>query len=264
MKYGFIGCGNMGGVLARCAAKAVDPGEIALCSASGETALRLAGELGASGAAAEEIASGCAFIVLGVKPGTVPKVLEQISPVLAKRGGGFTIVSMAAGVSIRGIKDAAGDWPVIRMMPNTPSGVGEGIIAYSVSPEVDKETEEEFLRVFSGAGVLDRVDEGLMDAVSAISGCAPAFVYMFIEALADGAVECGMPRAKALMYAGQTVLGSAAMVLRSGRHPEALKDEVCSPGGATIAGVHALEEAGFRGASMEAVCAAFRRVRQLG
>ena len=111
------------------------------------------------------------------------------------------------------------------------------------------------------AGVLDRVDESLIDAASALSGCGPAYVYMFANALADGAVECGLPRDKAARYAAQTLVGSARLILESEKHPEQLKDEVCSPGGTTIAGVHALENAGFRGAVMDAVKAAFDKTK---
>ena len=135
---------------------------------------------------------------------------------------------------------------MIRIMPNTPASVGEGMIQYC-SSNVTAEEEEAFCRLMAPAGRLDPVPESLMDAASCVSGCGPAWVYQFIEALADGGVACGLPRVKAQEYAAQMVLGSAKMVLESGKHPGELKDAVCSPGGSTIQGVRVLEERGFRG-----------------
>ena len=122
----------------------------------------------------------------------------------------------------------------------------------------------DFEAMMEHSGVVDRIDEKLIDAASAVSGCGPAYAYMFIEALADGGVKCGLPRAKAIRYAAQMLLGSAEMVLQSGKHPELLKDEVCSPGGSTIAGVAALEEHGFRSACIDAVDAAYEKTKKLG
>ncbi|GHU08837.1 hypothetical protein FACS1894151_05460 [Spirochaetia bacterium] len=153
--------------------------------------------------------------------------------------------------------------PVIRIMPNTPALIGEGMIAYTFSPEVPNNRAAQAEQIFSAAGKIDRVDEHLLDAVTALSGSAPAFVYMFIEALADGGVRAGLPRDKALAYAAQTVLGAAAMVRDTGRHPGELKDMVTSPAGTTIAGVNALENGAFRGTVMNAVEAAYRRAVDL-
>ena len=122
----------------------------------------------------------------------------------------------------------------------------------------------DFEAMMENSGVVDRIDEKLIDAASAVSGCGPAYAYMFIEALADGGVKCGLPRAKAIRYAAQVLLGSAEMVLQSGKHPELLKDEVCSPGGSTIAGVAALEAHGFRSACIDAVDAAYEKTKKLG
>ena len=118
--------------------------------------------------------------------------------------------------------------------------------------------------ILSATGRVERLEEGLMDAFSAVAGCGPAFLYPYIEALADGGVKCGLPRARAIRYAAQMLAGSAEMVLQSGKHPEQLKDDVCSPGGSTIAGVDALEQRGFRGSCIAAVDAAFEKTRQLG
>ena len=171
------------------------------------------------------------------------------------------IISIAAGISIDKLKEITGSSRIIRVMPNTPALVGEGMILYDcldVSPEMEKA----FLHAFSGAGKLDKIPEEKIDAASALSGCGPAFVYAFAEALADGAVECGVPRDKASEYAAQTLYGAAKMLLTYG-HPADLKDAVCSPGGTTIAGIHALEHAGFRGATMDAITAAYKRTLEL-
>ena len=146
-------------------------------------------------------------------------------------------------------------------MPNTPVALGAGMILYATA-DVSAEKETEFLQAFAKAGLFDKIPEEKIDAGSALSGCGPAFVYAFAEALADGGVECGVPRDKAALYAAQTLLGAAQMLLEFG-HPADLKDAVCSPGGTTIAGIHALEDAGFRGAAMSAVTAAYQRTLEL-
>jgi len=171
---------------------------------------------------------------------------------------------MAAGLTIARIRElAGGNYPVIRIMPNTPASIGEGMILYACSDDVTKTEEKVFLEAMSGAGRLSSLPESQMDAGSAVSGCGPAFVDLFLEALADGGVACGLPRAQAMEYAAQMVLGSAKLVLESGKHPGELKDAVCSPGGTTIQGVRTLEEAGFRGAVMDAVIAAYERTLEL-
>jgi pyrroline-5-carboxylate reductase len=149
-------------------------------------------------------------------------------------------------------------------MPNTPALISKGMIALAASPEVPAEKITELEKILKGAGDVDRLDERYLDAVTALSGSGPAFVYIFIEALADGGVRAGLPRDKALRYAAQTVLGSAAMVQETGKHPGELKDMVTSPGGTTIAGVAALENGAFRGTVMQAVEAAWRRSTELG
>jgi pyrroline-5-carboxylate reductase len=149
-------------------------------------------------------------------------------------------------------------------MPNTPALISLGVIALAASPEVPSERLDALEGLLGRAGIVDRIEERYMDAVTGLSGSGPAFVYLFIEALADGGVRAGLPRDKALRYAAQTVLGAAAMVRETGRHPGELKDMVTSPGGTTIAGVAALESGAFRGTVMNAVEAAFRRSVELG
>lgn len=262
--FGFIGSGNMGGALASAAAKALDPQCIYLADHSWEKAHTLAARLGAQ-AADNEAAANCGFVFLGVKPQVMPELLASLKPILAGRTDDFILVSMAAGVRISHIQAMLGAaYPIIRIMPNTPVCVGEGVLLYDAAENVPQEALEFFTHAMSGAGRLDRLPERLIDAGSAVSGCGPAFADLFLEALSDGGVACGLPRDKAYLYAAQMLLGSAKLALETGTHPGALKDAVCSPGGSTIAGVRALEQAAFRAAVMEAVESAYRRTKELG
>jgi pyrroline-5-carboxylate reductase len=227
------------------------------------------------------------FVFLAVKPQVLSTVLEEIAPVLRMRLADkfpATLVSMAAGWGIKRIqsilvpgsaaKPAGTDlprtnpvlapMPVVRIMPNTPALISQGVIAMAASPEVTEETLTTLEKILNAAGIVDRLDENYLDAVTGLSGSGPAFVYLFIEALADGGVQAGLPRDKALRYAAQTVLGAAAMVKETGKHPGELKDMVTSPGGTTIAGVAALENGAFRGAVINAVNAAYHRSKELG
>jgi pyrroline-5-carboxylate reductase len=228
------------------------------------------------------------FVFLAVKPQVLGTVLEEISPALRMRVDQqkpVTLVSMAPGWTIKKLqilldvgsvaKLMGPDWsevnptltkpiPVVRIMPNTPALVSQGVIAIAASPQVSEETLTELEKILGTAGMVDRIDETYLDAVTGLSGSGPAFVYLFIEALADGGVQAGLPRDKALRYAAQTVLGAAAMVKETGKHPGELKDMVTSPGGTTIAGVSALENGAFRGTVMNAVDAAYRRSKELG
>ena len=149
-------------------------------------------------------------------------------------------------------------------MPNTPCAVGSGVILYDCGEGVAPEELERFTEAMAGAGLLDRLEERLIDAGSAVAGCGPAFACLFLEALADGGTACGLPRQKAVTYAAQMLKGTAELLLETGAHPGQMKDAVCSPGGSTIAGVRALEEKGFRGAAMDAVIAALERTAELG
>ena len=263
--FGFIGAGNMGGSLAKAAAKAMDPQLITLADQCAEKASALAASLGCATADTNTVATNCNVIFLGVKPQVMAAMLGSIAPILAARTDRFVLVSMAAGISMADIrKMAGGDYPVIRIMPNIPVSVGGGMILYDCTENVSEDTIRLFLGSMSYAGRLDRLPEKLIDAGSALSGCGPAFVALFTEALADGAVACGLPREQALTYAAQTLAGTAKMLLESGQHPGALKDAVCSPGGSTIAGVTALEQGAFRASVMDAVSCAYNRTLELG
>jgi pyrroline-5-carboxylate reductase len=198
-------------------------------------------------------------------------VLEEIKPTVrdrlaAEKNGGkpLTLISVVAGWSIAKIKSCLDvNVPIVRIMPNTPALVSRGLIAMSTAADFPAERIPEVETLLSGAGLVDQLDEVYMDSVTGLSGSGPAFVYIFIEALADGGVRAGLPRDKALRYAVQTVLGSAHMVQETGKHLGELKDMVTSPGGTTIAGIAALENGAFRGAVINAIEAAWRRSSEL-
>ena len=245
---GFIGAGNMGGALALAAAKKTGGDRIAVACSTRERSEAAAQRLGCTAETAQRILSDSRFVFLGVKPQMVVGVVESLkADILASEG---IFVSMLAGVSLEKLALLLGaDKKIIRIMPNTPCAVGQGLILYAANGRVSEDELCAFRELMAPAGLLDELNEHLIDAASAVSGCGPAYAYLFIEALADGGVKNGLPRAKAQRYAAQMLLGSAEMVLRTGRHPGQLKDEVCSPGGSTIAGVAALERSGFRSAA---------------
>ena len=261
---GFIGTGNMGGALARAVCKSIPGDQVLLSNRTPEKARVLAEELGCQAVDNATVAERADLIFLGVKPQYMAGLLSDIGPVLDQREKRFILVSMAAGLTIPRIRELAGkDYPVIRIMPNTPAAIGEGMVFYDCSENVTKEDEQVFLASLAGAGRLAPLADHLMDAGSAVAGCGPAFADLFLEALADGGVACGLPRAQALEFAAQMTAGSARLILESGRHPGELKDAVCSPGGTTIQGVRVLEERGFRAAAMDAVIATFEKNKEL-
>ena len=260
MKYGFIGCGNMGGAIARALAKKTT--DFAVTDRSGR-AIGLAVELCCGYSSAEEIAENAQRIFLGVKPQMMAGALEPLKPILERKKP--LLITMAAGLTMEQIQEMAGcDLPVIRIMPNTPVAVGRGLTLYCANELVSDEDMKDFLSDMECSGILDPVEERLFDAAGTVSGCGPAWFYMFIEAMADGAVACGVPRAKAMQYAAATMAGAAGMVLETKKHPGELKDAVCSPGGSTIAGVKALEDGSFRSTVMNCVMAACKRNSELG
>ena len=256
MKLAFIGTGNMGGALARAAAQEKS-NELLLVNRHPEKAEQLQRLIGGSVTDHAEAVKSGELIFLGVKPVVLPTLCNLLRPMFAARKSRFVVVSMVAGVTAAEVQEALGTrCPVIRIMPNTPVAVGEGMILYSCSPEVTPEDLDGFLSAMRHAGRFMKIEERLMEAGMAVSGCGPAYVDLFVESLADAAVACGLPRKEAITLAAQMVLGSAKLILESGKHPGELKDAVCSPGGTTIQGVRALEAHGFRSAVMEAVFAA--------
>ena len=260
MTYGFIGCGNMGGAIARALRKKTSN---ILISDPSPVAAETAAELGCENVSNETLVKNCDCIFLAVKPQMMEKVLLPLQKLLAEKKP--LLISIAAGLSISKIESFVGTkLPVIRIMPNTPVMVGKGMIQYCFNELVTEQDVQGFLDDMCYAGRLDQLPEGLIDAASALSGCGPAFMYMFIEALADGAVACGLPRSKAQEYAAATMAGAAQMVIESGKHPGELKDAVCSPGGSTIVGVQTLEQHGLRAAAIDCVINAYNKSKQLG
>lgn len=265
MKIAFIGTGNMGGALARAVRAALPEAELYLSDRSREKAEALAEEIGAEVLDNVTAAERADYLFLGVKPQMLENLAKEIGAITGVRHNELTLVSMAAGVPIERINSLFGkSAPVIRIMPNTPVSVGKGLVLWCANGAVHPGGKQDFRAMLAKAGVLSELPEGLIDAGCALSGCGPAFVCLFLEAMADGAVTCGLPRAQAMEYAAQTLLGTAALLLDTGKHPGELKDAVCSPAGSTIAGVRALERGAFRADVMNAVIAAFERTKELG
>jgi len=273
MKISFIGSGNMGFALMKAASKVIPAENIYITDTDIEKARKAASSIGADvlDTNTEAVENGD-FIFLAVKPQVLPQVLGEIAPAVKERNGKAVLVSMAAGWSINKIQSSIlnsyeikinKSIPVVRIMPNTPALIGQGMIALSASQDVPVKKIEELKKILSGAGIIDIIDEHYMDSVTALSGSGPAFVYLFLEALADGAVCAGLPRDKAYLYAAQTIKGASAMAQETGKHPGELKDMVTSPGGTTIAGIAALEEGAFRSTVMKAVEAAWKRAGEL-
>lgn len=273
MKIGFIGLGNMasaiiGGLLREGTEMGGAPVAAADIIGSAKTEVTCAAKAAEFGIAATTdncaAAEGADVLVLAVKPVFFPEVLAEIRPVVSPD---TLVISIAAGLTLERIaalfeRDVQA-MRLIRCMPNTPALVNAGCTAVCPGPgatEADRATCLDLMESFGRAIV---IPERLMDAASAVAGSSPAFVFMFIEALADGAVEAGMPRAQAYEFAAAAVAGSAQLVLETGRHPGDLKDMVCSPGGTTIEGVKALESRAFRAAAMEAVEACVAKARTL-
>lgn len=263
----FIGCGNMGkGMLtALCNNDNINRKDI-IISEPDETKLNeVTAEFGCQGVSSNiEAVKMSKYIMLCVKPQVLPDVLAGIAPTLAEciaNGEEKIILSIAAGTTIEKIQTVAGisadKLPIIRILPNLPAAIGEGLIFFSIHADNAEAPLSEIMNAFDKAGMLERIPESQMDVAGVIGGCVPAFAYMFIEAMADGAVLCGMPRAQTIAYAAQAVKGAAGLVIASDKHPEQLKDEVCSPAGTTIEGVKALEEHGFRNAAFSAVTKAY-------
>jgi pyrroline-5-carboxylate reductase len=265
-KISCIGSGNMGYALLKGAAKGTN---IFITDVDTEKAKSAAQSLGAEVLDSNsEAAEKGDIIFLAVKPQVLCQVLAEIAHTIKLKHNtncSTILVSMAAGWSIEKIQSVIGEKiPVVRIMPNTPALIGKGMIAMAISPEVPQQKITELENILGSAGIVDKVEERYMDAVTGLSGSGPAFVYLFIEALTDGGVRAGLPRDKALLYATQTVFGAAAMVQETGKHPGELKDMVTSPGGTTIAGIASLEDGAFRSTVMKAVEAAWKRSTELG
>lgn len=264
MKLGVIGCGKMGTALVKGAVKAgaVEGKNVFLFDHKPATAGFLAKELGGKSVGSlEELLEQAEALLLCTKPKDVPKVLAE----MARCKESKLVISVAAGVTLQALQAPLPvQFRVVRSMPNTPSLVGQGATAYTADGEATDADIAFTQKLFSSVGIAMEVPENLLDAVTGLSGSGPAYIYLAIEALADGGVRNGLPRETAIQLAAQTVLGAATMVLQTGTHPAVLKDQVTSPGGTTIAGLATLEQNGMRSALIEAVTAATTRSRELG
>jgi pyrroline-5-carboxylate reductase len=255
MKLGFIGCGNMAGAIIRgiIASGAVLPQDITGADLSAEAREKIQAQSGICVTADNaEVVRNSDIVFLTVKPQYLEDVIFGIRDAA---GPEHLFVSIAAGRSVSWIEERFGDYPVrlVRLMPNTPALVGAGMTAACANERVTSEEIETVCGLCGAFGQVEQVSEKLFDVVTAVSGSSPAYVFMFIEAMADAAVQGGMPRAMAYKFASQAVLGSAKMVLDTGKHPGELKDMVTSPKGTTIEAVEALERGGFRYTVMDAV-----------
>lgn len=261
---GFIGAGNMGGALASAAARQVTGEKVAVACSSPAHSAAAAERLGCQAAAPEEILSSSKFVFLGVKPQMIDGVAQSLAAPIAASESIF--VSMLAGVQLERLTHLLGaDKKIIRILPNTACAVGQGVVLYCANGNVTDADLAAFCSLMADAGSVDHIPETLIDAGCALTGCGPAFAYMFMEALADGGVKCGLPRAKAIRYAGADACrqrGDGAAVRQA---PGAAQGRCLQPrAGSTIAGVDALEQRGFRGSCIAAVDAAFEKTRQLG
>lgn len=261
---GFIGLGNMasamiGGMLQK---DMVTPGEIIGSCRTEETAQKIADRFGIETTTDNSIVAQAAdILILAVKPQFFPEVIVRIKDEVHADA---LIISIAAGKSMDYIETQFGrPLKLVRCMPNVPALVGEGVTSVSRNERVSDEEMKQAMDLLSGMGKTSEIPERLIDAVVGVSGSSPAYVFLFIEAMADGAVAAGMPRSQAYEFAAQAVLGSARMVLETGRHPGELKDMVCSPGGTTIQAVKVLEEKGFRAAVMDAMEACIEKSKSL-
>lgn len=256
MKYkiGFIGSGNMamamlGGILR---SNLVQPNQVILSNPSQSKVDNLTQKYGVQGTIAnQDVASSVEILILAVKPNLFPKIINEIKNSVNES---TIIVSIAAGQTIEMIESAFGrPIKLVRTMPNTPALVGEGMSAIMPNNQMNEQEISKVIEIFNSFGKCEIISESLVDAVVAVSGSSPAYVYVMIEAMADAAVLQGMTRQMAYQFASQAVLGAAKMVLETGIHPGILKDQVCSPGGTTIEAIISLEKSGFRGDLMTAM-----------
>ncbi|MDT8718835.1 pyrroline-5-carboxylate reductase [Clostridium sp. 19966] len=263
-KIGFIGCGNMGEAMLSGILKAnLVPAENIMISRTSESTLKeLKNKYDVNASLNnKDVAAFSDILILAVKPNKYIKVIKEIKAAVKKD---VLIVSIAAGITIETIEKAfEKDIKIVRSMPNTPALVGEAMSALTPSELVSPQELKEALSIFESFGKAEVIDENLMDMIPSVSGSSPAYVFMFIEALADGAVLRGMPRDKAYKFAAQAVLGAAKMVLETGEHPGSLKDKVCSPGGTTIEAVYSLEANNFRASIIAAMESCTKKAEEM-
>lgn len=264
MKIGFIGCGNMGSAMISGILKKgiVKKHEIIVSNLTEAGAKRSREKLGVETTLDNRrVAAESEILFLAVKPQFYEEVIGEIRELLTEK---HILVGIAPGKTLKWLEETCGrPVKVVRLMPNTPAQVGEGMTGGCCNERVTEEEAQKLREIAGSFGRFEFVPERLMDAVGAVSGCSPAYVFMFIEAMADAAVAQGMPRKQAYSFAAQAVLGSAKMVLETGMHPGELKDMVCSPAGTTIEGVRILEKSGMRSAVFEALTGAAEKGKRM-
>ena len=261
-KAGFVGAGNMGSSLANAICKNCGGNNVIISCKGLDNAKKIAKKLGCNYGTSDEVVKNSKFVFLGVKPQNIKIVAMDLKDAFNENKE-CIIVSMIAGVTIDKLESLFGKRKIIRIMPNTSTVIGEGM-TLMCSNSLATEELKEFEEIMSMSGAVDSIPEELIDAGTAVSGCGPAFVYMFIDALAEGGIKCGLTKDKALKYASQALLGSAKMVLETGINPDDLKNAVCSPGGSTIEGVHKLEKGNFKDITMDAVLSSYQKTKKLG
>ena len=261
-KIGFIGMGNMGHAILKGALKEYPAEEMIFCAKTSETKTKVHAETGVEYTDNNaECANRCKYLVLAVKPIFYEEVIREIKDAVDEKK---IIISIAPGKTLAWLEEQFGKKvKLVRCMPNTPALVGEGMTGVCCNEEVSDAEMQDVLKILESCGKAEMLSERLIDVVVSVSGSSPAYVFMFIEAMADAAVADGMPRAQAYRFAAQAVLGSAKMVLETGKHPGELKDMVCSPGGTTIEAVRVLEEKGMRSAVIEAMKACVKKGREM-
>lgn len=263
MKLGFLGAGAMGGAILTGAIETgvVKPADTYVYDIS-EMIKTKYRELGCNIVdSAEELGNSCDIVVLSLKPQYAKGGLEQ----LGESADGKALISIMAGLTTETIRNwTKGNFRLLRLMPNTPALVGAGAFALDANTDLTADEKDFAEKLFTSIGIVEWMPEALIDTACGLSGAGPAYIYMVIEALADGGVLKGLPRPTAMKLAAQTVYGAAKMVLETGKHPGELKDMVCSPGGNTIVGVKTLEDHGVRGAFIDTVGKATERAQELG
>ncbi len=270
-KFGFIGAGKMGGAILKVVSGAVGGENVIVFDKNTEHCRRITAELGCVFSEdIETVVGKSEYIVLGVKPQNAKEILGGIGDTLKKsykenKDKSVVLVSMLAGTEISKITEYLGFvWPVIRIMPNIAATVGKAMTLCCANEYVKESELDFFVKSMEKSGRIDIVDEKNIDAYSIVTGCGPAWICQIAEALADGQVAIGVPRDKAYLYAAQTLAGTAELLSREGAVPAVLKDSVCSPGGTTIEGVKALEKGAVRSSVIDAVCAAYKRTKEIG
>lgn len=270
-KIALIGVGNMGGAIAGALCKGGGGKQLIVTRRNHKEAAMFAAEHGCSICESNlEAAMQSAYIVCCVPPQVMPDVLRELAPCFqaaVEKGERKVLISIAAGVTIDTIRSIIGytekEVPIIRIMPNSPVEIGKGLTLISYKSDVDDAVVDEVNDLLEPTGALVFIDEAYFNIAGTMSGCTPAYVYMFIEGLAKGGVRSGLTQEQAVRFAAQTVLGAAAMVLESGKDTTTLRDAVCTPGGTTIEGVYVLDQNRFTEASADAICAAYKRTVEL-